>query len=179
MGGRDCAYPREEGVCKLGAGRASRGLEREDLIKMKFLQSAALTGYLFLGKIVAFAVGYTHARISCQQILKAERVPPKSKRDRLWGIVTAYFFVNFFFLSTLFSFSLGGSFALNLLDMVCLIFAHRSNVIGLTGGIACGKSTVAKLLRENGAVLIDADLISHEVLESKAVRAKLLHLFGS
>jgi dephospho-CoA kinase len=37
--------------------------------------------------------------------------------------------------------------------------------IGLTGGIACGKSTVASLLVERGAVLIDADRIAREIVE--------------
>lgn len=36
-------------------------------------------------------------------------------------------------------------------------------VIGLTGGIACGKSTVAGWLKELGAVVIDADAISHSL----------------
>jgi dephospho-CoA kinase len=36
--------------------------------------------------------------------------------------------------------------------------------IGLTGGIASGKSTVAKLLTERGAILIDLDGIAREVV---------------
>lgn len=36
-------------------------------------------------------------------------------------------------------------------------------VIGLTGGIATGKSTVAKILAEAGAEVIDADEVSHSV----------------
>ncbi|NLO85589.1 MAG: dephospho-CoA kinase [Clostridiales bacterium] len=36
-------------------------------------------------------------------------------------------------------------------------------VVGLTGGIACGKSTVAMMLKELGATIIDADQISHEL----------------
>jgi dephospho-CoA kinase len=36
-------------------------------------------------------------------------------------------------------------------------------VIGLTGGIASGKSTVAQMLSEMGAVVIDADKVGHEV----------------
>jgi dephospho-CoA kinase len=35
-------------------------------------------------------------------------------------------------------------------------------VIGLTGGIASGKSTVARMLSELGAVVIDADEVGHE-----------------
>ncbi len=36
--------------------------------------------------------------------------------------------------------------------------------VGLTGGIASGKSTVSTILRELGAVVIDADLIAREVV---------------
>ncbi|MCW2818718.1 MAG: dephospho-CoA kinase [Marmoricola sp.] len=36
--------------------------------------------------------------------------------------------------------------------------------VGLTGGVASGKSTVATLLVEQGAVLIDADTLSREVV---------------
>ena len=39
-------------------------------------------------------------------------------------------------------------------------------VIGLTGGIGSGKSTVARFLAELGAVIIDADKVGHEALES-------------
>jgi dephospho-CoA kinase len=37
--------------------------------------------------------------------------------------------------------------------------------VGLTGGIGAGKSAVADLLTEHGAVLIDADRIAREVVE--------------
>lgn len=36
---------------------------------------------------------------------------------------------------------------------------------GLTGGIASGKSTVSRMLRELGAQLLDADVIAREVVE--------------
>lgn len=38
-------------------------------------------------------------------------------------------------------------------------------VIGLTGGIAAGKSTVSEALRERGAVIIDADKVGHEAYQ--------------
>jgi dephospho-CoA kinase len=38
-------------------------------------------------------------------------------------------------------------------------------VIGLTGGIGSGKSTVSQILAELGAVVIDADIIGHEILK--------------
>lgn len=38
-------------------------------------------------------------------------------------------------------------------------------VIGLTGGIAAGKSTISEALRERGAVVIDADKVGHEAYQ--------------
>jgi dephospho-CoA kinase len=38
-------------------------------------------------------------------------------------------------------------------------------LVGLTGGIASGKSTVAKILEGLGAAIIDADVLSREVVE--------------
>lgn len=40
----------------------------------------------------------------------------------------------------------------------------RLQVIGLTGGIASGKSTVVSMLRELGAGIIDCDQIAHDVV---------------
>jgi dephospho-CoA kinase len=40
-------------------------------------------------------------------------------------------------------------------------------VIGLTGGLGTGKSTVAKMFGDLGAVVLDADRIAHEVMEPK------------
>lgn len=41
----------------------------------------------------------------------------------------------------------------------------RPRVIGLSGGIGSGKSTIAGLLAAHGAVVIDADAIAREVVE--------------
>jgi dephospho-CoA kinase len=38
-------------------------------------------------------------------------------------------------------------------------------VLGLTGGIASGKSTVSQMLKEKGFPIIDADMISREILK--------------
>lgn len=40
-----------------------------------------------------------------------------------------------------------------------------TKVIGLTGGIGSGKSTVARFLKELGAVVIDADKVGHEAYQ--------------
>ncbi len=40
--------------------------------------------------------------------------------------------------------------------------------VGLTGGIASGKTTVTELLAEHGAFTIDADRVAHELLDSDA-----------
>ena len=53
-------------------------------------------------------------------------------------------------------------------------------VIGLTGGIGSGKSTVARFLAELGAVVIDVDKTGHELLRSDApVRRKVIATFGT
>lgn len=53
------------------------------------------------------------------------------------------------------------------------------SVIGLTGGIASGKSTVSKKLIELGAVIVDADLISREVVnKGEHVWHKIIEYFG-
>ena len=52
-------------------------------------------------------------------------------------------------------------------------------VVGLTGGIGSGKSTVADLLVARGAVLIDADRIAREVVEpGGAAYQPLVERFG-
>ncbi|MCA9239847.1 MAG: dephospho-CoA kinase [Planctomycetales bacterium] len=50
--------------------------------------------------------------------------------------------------------------------------------IGLTGGIASGKSTVAQILQEQGAVVLDADRFAHEVLQVPEVVAELAERWG-
>lgn len=53
-------------------------------------------------------------------------------------------------------------------------------VIGLTGGIATGKSTVAKLLQQAGWEIIDADQVAREVVQPGTTGlAKLQQVFGS
>jgi dephospho-CoA kinase len=42
---------------------------------------------------------------------------------------------------------------------------RRFLLVGLTGGIATGKSTVSEMLRELGAEIIDADRLAREVVE--------------
>ena len=51
--------------------------------------------------------------------------------------------------------------------------------IALTGGIASGKTTVANMFAELGAVLIDTDLIAREVVEpGKSGLDQVVELFG-
>jgi dephospho-CoA kinase len=53
------------------------------------------------------------------------------------------------------------------------------HVIGLTGGIASGKSTVARLLARRGAAIVDADLLARQVVEpGQPALAELVARFG-
>ncbi len=52
-------------------------------------------------------------------------------------------------------------------------------MVGLTGGIGSGKSTVAALLTARGAVVVDADLIARQVVEpGTPALEKLVERFG-
>lgn len=52
-------------------------------------------------------------------------------------------------------------------------------IIGLTGGIASGKSTVSQTLEQLGAILIDADEISHRIIEPhQPAWVDIVHTFG-
>ncbi len=53
-------------------------------------------------------------------------------------------------------------------------------MVGLTGGIGSGKSTVAGMLARRGAVVVDADAIAREVVEpGTPTLAKLVERFGT
>ncbi len=52
--------------------------------------------------------------------------------------------------------------------------------LGLTGGIASGKSVVAAILRELGFPVLDADSISHKLMEpGQAAHDEILQSFGA
>ncbi len=52
-------------------------------------------------------------------------------------------------------------------------------LVGIVGGIASGKSSVAKRFAELGAIRISADEIGHRLLENDSdVRSKVVELFG-
>ena len=51
--------------------------------------------------------------------------------------------------------------------------------VGLTGGIASGKSTVAGMLQERGCDIIEADLLAHEYLQPEnPVSQEVIREFG-
>ncbi|MBP2663258.1 MAG: coaE [Firmicutes bacterium] len=52
-------------------------------------------------------------------------------------------------------------------------------LIGLTGGIASGKSTVSQMLRESGAFIVDADKLSREITQpGKPAWREIIEKFG-
>ena len=51
-------------------------------------------------------------------------------------------------------------------------------VIGVAGGIASGKSTVAQLYGKLGARVLDADAIGHELLRTDRLRDRIREAFG-
>lgn len=54
------------------------------------------------------------------------------------------------------------------------------HIIGLTGGIASGKSTVSKILQDLGACIIDADKIARQIVEpGQPALSEIQAAFGS
>ncbi len=52
-------------------------------------------------------------------------------------------------------------------------------LIGLTGGIGCGKSEVSRLLADRGAIIIDADLIVRELQQPNGeIFNQIVEMFG-
>ena len=53
-------------------------------------------------------------------------------------------------------------------------------IIGLTGGIASGKSTVSRALQDLGAIIIDADEVAHAIIEpGKPAWEDIVEHFGT
>jgi dephospho-CoA kinase len=51
--------------------------------------------------------------------------------------------------------------------------------VGLTGGLACGKSTVGKMMQARGAHLLQADILAHELMSpGQPVHDEVVRLFG-
>jgi dephospho-CoA kinase len=46
------------------------------------------------------------------------------------------------------------------------------------GGIASGKSTIAKMIAAEGGEYVDCDVLAHEALEQEAAKAQLRSIFG-
>jgi dephospho-CoA kinase len=56
---------------------------------------------------------------------------------------------------------------------------RRFLLVGLTGGIATGKSTVSEMLRRRGCVVIDADQLARDVVEpGEPALAEIVREFG-
>ena len=55
---------------------------------------------------------------------------------------------------------------------------QRIKVIGITGGIASGKSTIAKMLESLGASVINADKICHRLINTKSISQEIINRWG-
>ncbi|HDS84710.1 MAG TPA: dephospho-CoA kinase [Phycisphaerales bacterium] len=56
--------------------------------------------------------------------------------------------------------------------------AEKKKVIGVLGGIAAGKSTVARHFERLGCAVIEADEIAHQILDESESKREIVRLFG-
>ena len=71
--------------------------------------------------------------------------------------------------------------ALHGLSIFSLYVGTKFSVIGLTGGIACGKSTVVDFLKNKGQdafKIIDSDKIAHDLYKRPEFVSKVFKTFG-
>ena len=66
----------------------------------------------------------------------------------------------------------------NVLLLGFLFLGNKFQMIGLTGGIATGKSTVSSMLRDAGFEIIDADQISKQVSDDPSTLSAIKSKFG-
>lgn len=52
-------------------------------------------------------------------------------------------------------------------------------IIGITGGIGSGKSSVARLLAKHSGLVVDADKIAHDALRQPDITKRVIALFGA
>ena len=68
----------------------------------------------------------------------------------------------------------------NTFDSKLSSMASRPLIIGLTGGIASGKTTVSNLFAEKGVSVIDADIIAHCLVQAgQPALIELQETFGA
>ena len=63
-------------------------------------------------------------------------------------------------------------------DSVVARSAPHPPTLGLTGGIGAGKSTVARILAEEGCLVCDSDALAREALNHPSIRAEILSWWG-
>ncbi len=51
-------------------------------------------------------------------------------------------------------------------------------ILGLTGGIACGKTTISNMFKKFGIEVVDADVVAREVLELPEVLKEIRETYG-
>lgn len=56
--------------------------------------------------------------------------------------------------------------------------SNRKIIIGITGGIASGKSAVAEFFIKKGVPVINADKIGHEILRDESIKNQIISCFG-
>lgn len=71
------------------------------------------------------------------------------------------------------------NFGVNFIGFTFFYIGIKMRVIGLTGGIATGKSSVSAILKAEGFTIIDCDEISREMRKSdKSYQKQLIKAFG-
>jgi dephospho-CoA kinase len=93
--------------------------------------------------------------------------------------LTALFGSNLLVSGFAFKMSIFGTTMVNFAGLSAMYFGIKMRCIGLTGGIATGKSSVSRILKEQGFKVVDADQISHDLRKfNRAYQRAVVQEFG-
>jgi len=117
----------------------------------------AIASFIYICTMTSFAfvLGLCDHRIRKKTFIK----------NTLWVVIGIYI-VSFIFLRIIYNWHFLFETVLLTIILLGWIAGQRCQLIGLTGGIACGKSTVSEILIEEKLSVIDLDKISHQVTRS-------------
>lgn len=128
----------------------------------------AILSFSYVGTMscFAFVLGICNSRISRKTFLK----------NTLWIIIGLYI-LSFVFIRYIYRWH----FLLETMLLMIILFAwiagRKCQLAGLTGGIACGKSTAAEIMTKQKLSVVDCDKIAREVI--KKMSSDIIKAFPS
>ncbi len=121
----------------------------------------AVVSFAYVGTMsgFAFVLGMCNHRIARKTIFKSTLI-----------LIVVLYVLSFILLRLIYHWHFLIEAVLLLIIMLAWVGGRKCQIAGLTGGIACGKSTAAELMRHQGLSVIDSDEVAHRVIDRMACK---------